>query len=236
MKLHRMMGIEQAARVTALVGGGGKTTSLLALAAEARASGLRTAVLTTTHIFPPRRDGFELLLSADTGAAKRAWDRGLAVAVGKLAPDGRLLQPAPEMWDYLLRKADAVYVEADGSRGLPLKYPAAWEPALPREAEQVLLLCGLTALDQPLDEYCHRAQLARQELGLTERLIDEEVMARVLSAGYGRFRPTVIINQADTAALAERGRKLARMLAKQGLSSSAVLSLHNILAEPGRTC
>ncbi len=233
MKLHRMMGIEPETRVVALTGGGGKTTSLLALAAEARDSGLRAAVLTTTHIFPPRRDGFELLLSDDFAAAERAWDKGLAVAAGKIAPDGRLLRPAPGMWDYLLRKADAVYVEADGSRGLPLKYPAAWEPALPQEAEQVLLLCGLSALDKPLDEYCHRAELARQELGLAERLIDEDAMERILSAGYGRFRPTVIINQADTEALAARGRKLARLLAERGLNSSAVLSLHNVLDELG---
>lgn len=233
MKLHRMMRIEPETRVAALTGGGGKTTSLLALAAEARESGRRVAVLTTTHIFPPRRDGFELLLSDDFAAAERAWAKGLAVAAGKIAPDGRLLRPGPEMWDFLLREAEAVYVEADGSRGLPLKYPAAWEPALPREAEQVLLLCGISALDKPLDEYCHRAELVRQELGLTERLIDEDVMARILSAGYGRFHPTVIINQADTEALAERGKKLARLLAERGLPQSAVLSLHNVLDQLG---
>ena len=225
-----MMGIEPGTRVTALAGGGGKTTALLALAAEARAAGLRTAVLTTTHIFPPRRDGFELLLSADTKTAEGAWAKGLAVAAGKIAPDGRLHRPEQAVWDFLLREAEAVYVEADGSRGLPLKYPAAWEPALPEEAEQVLLLCGLSALDRPLDEYCHRAALAREALGITERLIDEDVMARVLSAGYGEFRPTVIINQADTEALAERGRKLARLLAERGLTQSRVLSLHNLLA------
>lgn len=233
MKLHRMMGIEQETRVTALTGGGGKTTSLLALAEEARAAGRRVAVLTTTHIFPPRRDGFELLLYADTDAAERAWGMGLAVVAGKLAPDGRLLKPEAEMWDYLLREADAVYVEADGSRGLPLKYPAAWEPALPREAEQVLLLCGLSALDKPLNEYCHRAELARNELGLSQQLIDEDVMARVLSAGYGRFQPTVIINQADTDALVKRGEKLARLLAGRGLTRSRVLSLHKVLDELG---
>ena len=233
MKLHCMMGIKPEARVTALVGGGGKTTSLLALAKEAREAGKRTAVLTTTHIRPPRRDGFALLLSFDPDAAEQAWRKGQAVVAGKLASDGRLLKPEQEMWDYLLRQADAVYVEADGSRGLPLKYPASWEPALPQEAEQALLLCGLSALDKPFDEYCHRAELARQELGLAERLIDEDAMARVLSAGYGRFRPTVIINQADTETLAARGRKLARLLAERGLIQSKVISLHNVLDQLG---
>ena len=53
-------------------------------------------------------------------------------------------------------------------------------------------------------------------------------MARILSAGYGAFRPTVIINQADTEALAERGRKLARLLAERGLTRSRVLSLRRL--------
>ena len=232
MELHRSLKIRPAARIVALVGGGGKTTSLLALAAEAAASGLRAAVMTTTHLGQPKRSGFYLLLSGDRDEARQAWRQGLVVATGQLAPDGRLLQPEQETWDFLLQEAEAIYVEADGSRMLPLKYPGAWEPALPEEYDQVLLLTGLSALDKPVDDFCHRAALMRQELGVTQSVIDEELMARVLAAGYGRFDPTVIINQADTEELAARGRKLARCLAELGLRDSAVLSLHRLLGYP----
>ena len=232
-ELHRIMKLAPVPHTVALVGGGGKTTSLLLLAAEATAAGRRAAVLTTTHIGPPRRPGFTVVTEDDPEAVERGWAQGLTMAVGRLIPDGRLQSPSPLMRDYLQERADALYVEADGSKGLPLKYPADWEPALPDEAEQVLLLCGLSALGQPVDTFCHRARLMREELGETRSLIDEELMAKVLAAGYGRYRPRVVINHADTPELAARGRRLAALLAERGLNDSVVLSLHNILRENG---
>ena len=235
MRLHELTGIKRGTRVTALVGGGGKTTAMLALAAEAAAAGRRTVVTTTTHIFPPRGDGFALVTDGDTDAVRRGWEQGLIVAAGQPMPDGRLARPDEAVWDHIMRTAEAVYIEADGSKGLPLKYPAAWEPALPPEAEQVLLLTGLSALDKPVDGYCHRAELIRRELGVDQPVIDEELMARVLAAGYGRFYPLVVINQADTEELAARGRKLACLLAELGLTRSVVLSLHELAVGAGES-
>ena len=226
MDLHRTLGIAPGTKTVALVGGGGKTTCMLALAAEAAAAGRRTVVTTTTHIFPPRQSGFALVTEDDAAAVRMAWEQGLIVAAGRPQPDGRLARPDEAAWDHIMREAEAVYIEADGSKGLPLKWPAAWEPALPPEAEQVLLLTGLTALDKPVAEACHRAELMRQELGIYQSVIDEELMAQVLFAGYGRLKPTVVINQADTEELALRGRKLAALLAELGLPRSAVISLH----------
>lgn len=230
MELHDLMKTDPSARVVALVGGGGKTGCMLALAREAAAAGFRCAVLTTTHIFPPEGAGFTLLTSNDPAAAADAWQKGLVVAAGTPGRDGRLQRPEQGLWDLLLEEADRVYVEADGSKGLPLKYPAAWEPALPREAEQVLLLCGLSALGRAPEKCCHRWELAAKKLGLCRRAVDEETMARVLAAGYGAFRPTVIINQADSEELARRGRELSRLLAERGLEQSAVISLRSYLA------
>ena len=233
MKLHRLLGITDSVRTVALVGGGGKTTSLLTLAGEAAAAGRRTAVLTTTHIGPPRRPYIDVLLSDDTDMILRAWQQGRAVAAGRPAPDGRLQRPGQRVWDFIMENAEAIYVEADGAKGLPLKYPAAWEPALPQEAELVLLLCGLTALDQPVDTFCHRAALMRERLGETGHLIDEELMARVLAAGYGAYRPRVVVNQADDGELRRRGQRLAALLAERGLTDSVVISLHEFLRENG---
>ena len=230
MELHDLMKIYSSARVIALMGGGGKTGCMLALAREAAAAGHRAAVLTTTHILSPQGPGVFLLTANDPAAAEYAWQKGLAVAAGTPGPDGRLQRPEQGLWDLLLREADRVYVEADGSKGLPLKYPAVWEPALPPEAEQALLLCGLSALGQPPEQCCHRWELAEKELGLCRRPVDEELMARVLTAGYGAYHPTVIINQADSEELARRGRELSRLLAERGIEQSAVISLRNYLA------
>ena len=45
----------------------------------------------------------------------------------------------------------------------------------------------------------------------------------------GVYQPRVVINQADTEELTQRGRKLAALLAERGLKDSLVLSLHNFL-------
>ena len=231
MKLHQLMGVDPASRVVALVGGGGKTTSLYALAREARDGGRRSVLLTTTHIGRPKERDVRVFDTLDQEGMEQAWEQGQVVAVGRYLPDGRLGQPEQAVWDYVFQRGQALYIEADGSRGLPLKYPADWEPVLPPETDQVLLLCGLSALDEPFDTYCHRAALARQRLGIDQHLIDEALMARVLAAGYARFSPRAVINQADGPLLISRGQRLGQELARLGIEKCSVLSLHQLTGQ-----
>ena len=68
-------------RVVALVGAGGKTSTLYALAREARAAGLTVIVTTTTHIRPhPRLP----LTGRRTGRSSAPWwtPRGWCCAAG----------------------------------------------------------------------------------------------------------------------------------------------------------
>ena len=61
---------------------------------------------------------------------------------------------------------DVVIVEADGSRRLPFKAPAAHEPVIPTSATIVVPLVGLDVLGQPLDaEHVHRPQLVAELTG-----------------------------------------------------------------------
>jgi len=61
-------------------------------------------------------------------------------------------------------------VEADGSRRLPLKAPAAHEPPIPAWVNTVAVLVGLSGMDKPLAaETVHRpeifAELSEAEMG-----------------------------------------------------------------------
>ena len=60
-----------------------------------------------------------------------------------------------------LRKAwGLVLVEADGSKRLPVKAPAPWEPVVPEGTDLVVGVVGLDALGRPMDERTvHRPQL-----------------------------------------------------------------------------
>lgn len=230
MNLHRLMKISPEKHIVALAGGGGKTTSLYALSRESAAAGRRTAMMTTTHIGVPRQDDIDVYIEKIGAAELQAtWSAGRVAAVGRIVGDGRMIIPDAEVYALVSREAEAIYIEADGSKRLPLKYPDRHEPVIPDNADQVLVICGLSALDKLFDSFCHRAALARERLGITSLAIDEKTMAQVLSAGYGKYQPTVIVNQADTPELQLRGEMLAGLLLQAGIPAVSVLSLHWIL-------
>ena len=102
--------------------------------------------------------------------------------------------------------ADRVIIEADGTKGLPLKVPNEHEPVIPPFADAVVAVAGLSALGQPLGRVCHRPELAALRFGLSpEETVNPEIMARLLSSplaqrkGVGDRPYAVLLNQADAA-------------------------------------
>lgn len=108
--------------VTAVVGGGGKTTLMERLALELAAEGHTVLVTTTTRIFPPA--AMPVLLSPTPEAVSRALraHAGEPVCVGAPAQEGKL-QACSLPIEALSRLAAYVLVEADGAKHLPLKAP-----------------------------------------------------------------------------------------------------------------
>ena len=60
----------------------------------------------------------------------------------------------PEWFDWALDAldADALLIEADSARGLPLKAPYPNEPIIPPETSLVIPMASLAVLGQPLDD------------------------------------------------------------------------------------
>ena len=147
-------------QMAAIIGSGGKTSLMYALAEEIQGRGLRVITTTTTKIFPPLAEQSpeliltekpEDLISRATKALGK--HRHITVAAAQLE-SGKLDGIKPDLAGLLLAHtgADVVIAEADGSRGLPIKAPAAHEPVIPGLAELVVPVVGLSGLRQPLDE------------------------------------------------------------------------------------
>ena len=151
-------------RVAALVGAGGKTSTLFALAHEARARGLTAIVTTTTHIRPHPR----LPLTGETDGEKlRALvDAQGVVLCGRMEATGKLTLAAAA--DTCRQAADVVLVEADGAKMLPLKAPAEHEPVIPLCADAVVAVAGLDGVGQAVEAACHRPERVRALLGAGE--------------------------------------------------------------------
>lgn len=216
-------------RIVSIVGAGGKTTLMYALAGEYARRGLRVGAGTTTHILRPAgRRPRRGRLRRRSRRAERALAGGRIAVAGTPArgAPGKLAAPAPETLAWLAAHTDALFLEADGSRRLPVKFPNSTEPVIPEGTGRVIAVAGLSALGRPFDEVCHRAPLAREALGIPEGAsVTPGIIARLLLAGYGRFSPTVLLNQADTPALREQGEQAAALLRAGGIEKVLILSL-----------
>ena len=142
--------------VTAIIGGGGKTTLMETLAGELSKKG-KVIITTTTHICRPKQ--YETLLDADEAAVSAALERSGIVCVASQAESGKLCAPRLSMGT-LAQLADFVLVEADGAKRLPLKAHASHEPVIPEEAQRVIMVIGIDGVGKTIRETCHRSSRA----------------------------------------------------------------------------
>lgn len=203
--------------ITAIIGSGGKSTLLKTLGLELMRAGGRVLLCTTTHMFPVAGvpwDGSSRRLDAApwkpgashvpgcTCEACAGLNRGSICQAGVLDPEtGKLSAPA-ESLDQLAQRFDYVLAEADGSKRLPLKAHAAWEPVIPTGTTNVIWVVGASGLGKPVDEVVHRPELFCERCGCEPTdIATPERVAQVLNAemrtlGLGHAR--VMLNQVDT--------------------------------------
>ena len=204
--LAEILGVRKG--VTAVIGGGGKTTLLRTLGEELARSGARVILATTTKFLP--FPGIETVPGGEREITEALGRAPLVCAAAPWGESGKLAaSPVPMV--RLTALADYVLVEADGSAGLPLKAHAPHEPVIPAEAARTILVVGASGFGRPIREAAHRperyAQLAECDI---ETAVTPEIAARVLRAeGLGDL---VLVNQAETPEAREMARKLAENL------------------------
>lgn len=210
--------------VTAVIGSGGKTTTLAALAhliaagKHASPAGKRPRIIlgTTTHIRPfPHTPLYTRDNPVELGQALA--EHG-TVCCGTPVEDGKLAA-SPIAAAELARLADYVLLEADGSRGLPLKAHAKHEPVIPLEASTLVVVVGAHGFDQPIEAAVHRPALACEQLNASPSdLATAECAARLLLAELPRLtqdRPqlktiSVLITHVDSEARREQAEQFQR--------------------------
>lgn len=203
-------------RVIAAVGSGGKTMTLLRLGRELAQRGKKVIVFTTTHMM--REYEYAMDPSSKDELRELLQTRHL-IQLGTTSYDGRIAYMGDELLEWALVAADVLLYEADGSKCLPLKVPDTHEPVLLKNTDQVLILNGLSALDRPLTQVCHRLEIALgflRKAGLDSKKVTEEGMALLMMKGYLEplsrdfFQDQLlpIFNQADGMAEVRRGKEL----------------------------
>ena len=193
--------------VISLVGGGGKTTLLYALARHYSAQGQRVLVSTTTHIQRPDAN-----YATDEAARDALWQAGTYAVAGEPAGSGKLTMP-PHLADWMA-EADTVLLEADGAKRHPCKAPAAHEPVLLRSSDIVL-----SAVGKPLQDVCLRLEAACTLLAVPpETPLTPALLAKLLASEAGGRKCVgtrkfyAVLNQADDAARRAAGEQTLAIL------------------------
>ena len=204
--LAEVLGVRKG--VTAVIGGGGKTTLLRTLGEELARSGARV-ILTTTTKFRPF-PGIETVPGGEREITEALGRAPLVCAAAPWGESGKLAE-SPVPMARLAALVDYVLVEADGSAGLPLKAHAPHEPVIPAESGRVLLVLGASGFGRPIREAAHRPERYAQLAGRDpETIVTPEIAAQVSRAeGLGDL---VLVNQVETPEAWENARKLAENL------------------------
>jgi probable selenium-dependent hydroxylase accessory protein YqeC len=213
----------------ALVGGGGKTTLMFALAKELRRNGKRVITSTTTKVWHREAQQYEKVLLVDGEVDwKDKTIEGLGgeetVFLGRSILDsGKVEGISPSLADEVYHDSNVHYliVEADGSAGHPLKAPAEHEPVIPSSVTIVVAMMGLEALSARLDEAtAFRVEQVKKVTGLdTGELLTPGALAKVFfhpaglfKAAPGSARRVVFLNKGDLIKEERKTEELADIL------------------------
>lgn len=189
--------------LTAIIGGGGKTTLLRVLANELSAQA-RVIVATSTKMMMP--EWCPALIDPSLGEVQEALSSSPVVCVGSIQEETGKMAQSSLAFPELLSLADYVLVEADGAKMLPLKAHAEYEPVIPECASSVVCVAGVDGVGLPVSEICHRPDRYAELAGISaECQVTPEAVAAVLNAES--LHDMLLINKVEDPAqwqLAER--------------------------------
>jgi probable selenium-dependent hydroxylase accessory protein YqeC len=220
-------------RIICLVGAGGKTSLMFAMARELATLGNHVITSTTTKIFKPSRketpflfvrEGAGDILNAIPDAIHRY---GHFTLTESRLPGNKLRGVSPELIDGLgaLDGVDHVLVEADGAARLPLKAPDENEPVIPSKTSLVVVVVGIDSLGVELSaDHVFRPHIVSELTGLPlGGTVTAEAIAELIvhPRGMAKGAPphsTIIpfLNKVDTPDGLKKGRTLAGRILEKG--------------------
>lgn len=166
--------------IISVVGAGGKTTYIHNLATLFKGQGKRVFVTTSTHMY---RENDTILSENADEIITRLEQTGYVMA-GTL--EGEKIKALPyTVYQQVCCHADVVLVEADGSKGKPLKFPNATEPVIYDNTDEIVVVWGIHSIGRPIRECVHRPELAADCLGVPQNaVVNMEQAQTLLREGY----------------------------------------------------
>ncbi len=242
--LLKALGIQKGNTIS-VVGGGGKTSIINKLAKEASEfHSCPILITTTTNIFSPDKElKFTTILGKDdtidtmikketsnkkkifTLARKRIGEEKIPNQPNKNLTKMKLKGFENEKIKRFMSKERILFVEADGSKGLPIKAPNKNEPVIPMESDYILGVIGLDAIGLSVSkENVFRLKHFCKITGLKERMkISPESLGLLIKHPNGIFqnspknaKKAIILNKADYIKNLDEIEKIAYIINEKG--------------------
>lgn len=221
-------------QMVAFTGAGGKTSLMFILAGTLPG---KIVITTTTRM---AREQIEFAARSIPAAVSRypsllpiACTR-ITTIVGPDVEENKVAGVGLEVPGRLLAQPDVsfVLVEADGARKLPLKAPAAHEPALPPQTTLVVPVTGIDALGKTIDTAAHRPELVAALLGKdVHDRVETQDLAVVMTHPQGALknvppaaRVIAVINKVEDGDQLKDARGTARAILREPRIQQVVIA------------
>jgi probable selenium-dependent hydroxylase accessory protein YqeC len=223
-------------QVISLIGSGGKTSLMWYLAKCHKQE--RVLVSTTTKIGCPITQPYDFFYSENFA---NLGSDGVGITLAGLFTEkkDKLAMP-PTSFRSTFKKFDKVFLEADGSKQLPLKGWETFEPVILPETSMTIGIVPITALRQPIDANAvHRLPLFLRATGATEgQLITEKIIAEIIASPTGLWskcqgQRILCINQVESATQLRQAKKITSLLPKTLLTRLSKVVACNIQSQEG---
>ncbi|WOO37632.1 selenium cofactor biosynthesis protein YqeC [Anaerocolumna sp. AGMB13020] len=162
-------------RTISIVGGGGKTSTIFTLAYELAGQGKKVLITTTTAMYNPAGiDNPNIFVLGDHVTAEGKL-KGISKEEAARIHTGN-------QYAYIL-------VEADGSKGRPIKAPAEHEPVIPDTTDIMIGVIGMDAFGKKVTEVnVHRPEILCALTNPLNGIVDEEVIFKLVTHSQGLFK------------------------------------------------
>jgi len=235
-------------RIICLVGAGGKTSLMFAMARELAALGNHVITSTTTKIFEPSRQDTPFLLLREEArdipkTIPEVIDRyGHFTLADARLPGKKLKGISPELIDELETSdaIDHIVIEADGAARLPLKAPGEYEPVITSKTSLVVVVVGIDSIGIQLSEgHVFRPHIVSEltDLPMGEKVTIEAIAELIVHPrGMAKGAPpssTILpfLNKVDIPDGLEKGKALAGRILEKGYPRIRRVALGHAIRE-----
>ncbi|MBF8982915.1 putative selenium-dependent hydroxylase accessory protein YqeC [Lutibacter sp. B2] len=214
MKLWEVLEFKKEEMIS-LVGGGGKTTTMYALAKDLKLLNKKVLVSTTTAIYLPEREQVQHMIISETEKnvdkrLRESAEKSKIVGLGRsITKENKLKGISPKEMDEIYEKRyfDIILVEADGAKHKSLKAPDTHEPVIPKKSTIVIIVVGMDACGEKFSSnIVHRPEQIAEITGIKyEEIITPDIITNIVISDKGLLKGIpenakvfLLINKVDT--------------------------------------